>query len=174
MSKSKNKKIYDSKPPFLILLTGICIAFFIKFFVFDILRIQGTSMEPKFSDGKFVLLNKLAYGLCKPFGGSLIFSWERPKEDDVVIYLYQDHYVIKRCVATEGAPLEYSTERGYTLLVGEKLIPLTEKQFHLIKNSNAVPEGTILAIGDNYNSSVDSRDYGFIPVKNVIGKILCK
>ena len=43
-----------------------------------------------------------------------------------------------------------------------------------LKDAAQVPDGYILAVGDNYEVSVDSRDYGFVSVKNVLGKVLCK
>ena len=167
---------------FFIILTGICIGLLIKLFVIDVMKINGTSMEPSLKDGSVVVLNKLAYGIPKPFGDKLIVHWAEPEPGDVVIYLYQNRYVIKRCVGVADMPLEYhsnleytfETEHLYKMSVNGKEIPLTETQFHLIGMSRSVPEGTILAVGDNYTQSVDSRDYGFVPVENVIGKVLCR
>ena len=93
---------------------------------------------------------------------------------DVVIYLYNNKIVVKRCVACEGQSLEYSSNPIYTVKVGDNEIPLTESQYMRLKDAAQVPEGYILAVGDNYEVSVDSRDYGFVSVKNVLGKVLCK
>ena len=131
-------------------------------------------MEPSFHDGQTVCVNKLAYGLVKPFSDTLIYKWAEPAAGDTVIYLYNNKIVIKRCIATAGTPLEYSADSGYTLHVGTKAIPLTDLQYHRMMTSASVPEGMILAIGDNYAQSVDSRTYGFVPVRNVIGKVLCR
>lgn len=155
-----------------IILTPL--AFFIKTFIFDSYIVQGTSMEPFIHDGQRIYCSKLAYGLCKPFGDSLIVQWESPKKGDIVIYLLDDNVIVKRCVATEGEMLEYSTESSYNLHIGDNSFPLTEIQYHLMNQSFQVPKDTILCIGDNYLSSIDSRNYGFVPVKNVIGKIVCK
>ena len=56
----------------------------------------------------------------------------------------------------------------------EKSIPLTEQQYLNLKDIKKVPEGRILAVGDNYIESVDSRDYGFVSTANVLGKALWK
>ena len=70
---------------------------------------------------------------------------------------------------------DYSTNSKYILLVNlDKQIPLTKEQYFNLKNCLAVPEGYILAIGDNYETSFDSRNYGFIPVSNVLGKVICR
>lgn len=131
-------------------------------------------MFPAIKDKEIIFINKLAYGIVKPFSSSFLIQWETPKENDVVIYLYNNKMVVKRCVATEFTPMEYYKDSEYSMKVHEKIIPLSEQQFHRIKNSKTVPKQMILAIGDNYLESIDSRNYGFVSVKNVIGKVICK
>ncbi len=158
----------------LIFCSTLLIAIFVKFFILDIVVVSGTSMNPAIKDGQTIFINKLAYGIVKPFSSSFFIQWKTPKENDIVIYLYNDKMVVKRCVATEFTPMEYFTNSQYSMKVNEKIIPLTEPQYHRIKNSDCVPQGMILAVGDNYLESVDSRNYGFVSVKNIIGKVLCK
>jgi len=153
---------------------GLLIGLFLKLFVIDILHVQGASMEPAVHDGQTVMVNKLAYGVVKPFSDTVLLHWKEPAAGDVVIYLYDNKIVIKRCIACQKVPLEYSFDSGYTLCVGAKKIPLTDLQFHRMKDSAFVPEGMILAVGDNYTKSIDSRTYGFVPTKNIIGKVLCR
>ena len=50
--------------------------------------------------------------------------------------------------------------------------PLSEEQYENMRTIDSVPAGMILAIGDNSVSSIDSRNYGFIPVKNILGKAI--
>ncbi len=153
---------------------GLTIAVILKFFVFDFLTVSGTSMKPALTDGQTIYVNKLAYGLNNFKGDKVLFNWSQPQTGDIVIYLYNNKIVVKRCVAVSGDLLEYSFDTGYTLYVGEKSIPLTELQYLNLKNCDRVPEGYILAIGDNYTESFDSRNYGFVSVGSVLGKILCK
>lgn len=153
---------------------GICAGIILKLFVIDFLRVSGNSMEPVIHDGSVILVHKAAFGIASPLGSSLIRQWAEPEKDDIVIYLYNNKIVVKRCVATGGTKLAYDTDKGYSLLVEGKKIPLTEEQYHRMNTSGTVPEGYILAVGDNYGQSVDSRTYGFVPVKNILGKILCR
>lgn len=163
-----------TKSILLCIFIGIIMGMAIKLFIIDIVHISGTSMEPTLQDGKAVTVNKLAYGLVKPFGSSLFFSWNTPEIGDIVIYMHENRLVIKRCVATALCPLEYSSDNGYNLLVNNAdYYPLTEEQFLAMKTFKEVPENMILAIGDNYTESIDSRSYGFIPVYNILGKALC-
>lgn len=167
----KNKKIPGVIKSIII---GISFGLIIKFFILDILIVHGSSMEPTLKDGQIIFVQKLAYGLVKPFSNNLLLSWNSPKEDEIIVFLYKSHLVVKRCVAIENTLLEYSTESEYTLKVKDKKYPLTELQYNLLKNSNFVPEGTVLVIGDNHLNSIDSRTYGFVSRMNILGRITVK
>lgn len=155
------------------LLLGSCIGIFLKFFVLDIVHIRGSSMEPTFKDGDAVLINKLSYGLVQPFGSSRLCSWNKPEAGDIVIYMHEGKLVIKRCVAVAAAPLDYSYNIGYTLAVNGQRFPLSEAQYENMALACQVPDGMILAVGDNPDASIDSRDYGFIPLNNVLARAVC-
>ncbi|AEE17356.1 signal peptidase I [Treponema brennaborense] len=168
------KKSKKNSSPLLFVVCGVIAGIVLKLFVVDILNVSGTSMEPAVPDGAVIVVSKLAYGLVKPFGDELLAQWRTPRKGEVVLYFYNDKAVVKRCVATSGEPLDFSTDSGYSLTVADKTIPLTEAQYQRIKHSSEVPSGTILAIGDNYAQSVDSRNYGFVSVHNIIGKVICR
>ena len=85
----------------------------------------------------------------------------------------KNYWVVKRCAAIGGTPVECAEEDGkYFLLAGGNKIPLTSIQFHKLRTTRAVPKNFILAVGDNYELSHDSRDYGFVPEKNVVAKVI--
>ena len=144
-------------------------------------------MQPAIKDGERILVNRLAYGIAAPFGEKLIFQWATPKKGDVVIYLWNDKIVVKRCVAIggdkieilrlddmESSSMEISADSLYTLRAGSSLVPLSEPQYLSLRGVRAVPDGYILAIGDNFAESVDSRTYGFVANRNVIGRVIGK
>ena len=158
----------------LVICVGFVAGLFIKLFVLDILHVSGRSMEPSVRDGAVLFVNKLAFGIVEPYGDKLLVKWGNPERDDIVIYLYDNKIVVKRCVAVAGDKIEYSTDPIYTLTVADKTIPLSESQFNNMKASHVVPDDYILAIGDNYAESIDSRTYGFVSEKNILGKVICK
>lgn len=169
------KKFYREKTfIFLCIAAGIAAGIILKFFVIDILRISGTSMEPALKNGSRVAVNKLAYGLLKPFRGEFFFQWNEPETDDIVIYLHDNKIVIKRVVGESGDLLEFSENSRYTVKINQKEISLTPVQFQRMKNFEKIPEGYVFTLGDNQKNSVDSRDYGFVSVKNIMGKIIGK
>ncbi len=159
-------------------VTCIAIGFFVgillKLFAFDILTVKGTSMEPALHDGEKILVNKLAYGLQMPFSSRLLFSWNPPRPNDVIVYLLDDNYVVKRCAGTGGMKLEYASDSRYDVEVGGRHIPLTKIQYHLLEKNEIVPFGTVFAVGDNVEKSIDSRAYGFVDVKNILGRVVLR
>ncbi len=162
---------------FLYILIGIALGFFLKLFVIDVLNISGNSMNPTLKNGSKVVVNKLAYGIVKPFSGEFYFQWKEPERGDVVIYLHDNKIVVKRCVAVGGDHLEFLQNSGYSVKVAETdsaEIPLTPLQYQKMKKFGKIPEGYIFALGDNLSDSIDSRDYGFVSVKNIAGKIVGK
>ena len=161
-------------PAVVYIVIGIAAGILLKLFICDVLVVSGVSMEPAVQDGSIVFVSKLAYGIPKPFGVDLLIQWALPRRGDVVVYIYNDRTVIKRCVGTEGDPLDFSAGSEYSLLVAGEKIPLTEAQYQRIKHSTRGPDGMILAVGDNYLESVDSRDYGFVAVQNILGKVIGK
>ena len=169
-TKSSPKRL---SPVFFVVL-GVLVGVGIKLFCLDLLRVSGSSMEPAITSGSQILINKLAYGVVQPLGDQLVIQWKEPEREDVVLYFYNNRAVVKRCVAVAGDRLEFSHDFDYSLTVNEKSIPLTEAQYQRLKHNQQVPAGMILALGDNYDESVDSRDYGFVSVKNVLGRIIGK
>ncbi|MBQ7167888.1 MAG: signal peptidase I [Treponema sp.] len=160
----------EIKSAILSITVGLLIGAMLKFFVLDIVHVRGSSMEPTFTEGDAALVNKLAYGIVRPFGDSLICIWREPEAGDIVIYMHEGNLVIKRCVAVQASPLDFSCDKGYTLRVNGQTFPLSEAQYSNMALASRVPDGMILAVGDNPAASIDSRDYGFIPVRNVLAR----
>ena len=160
----------------LIVCLGLLLGLFLKLFVFEVLTVSGESMSPCLKNGDRLFVSKLSYGLCQPYGEKLLLQWKKPERGDIVIYLYNNKIVVKRCVAVSGDELEFSADNNYNHLLkaGDFSIPLNQVQYLNLKGSSSVPKGYILAIGDNYEVSVDSRSYGFVSERNILGKVLCR
>lgn len=156
------------------IFTGIFIGIILKLFVVDFLYVSGISMEHTLHNGSVIIVNKLAYGIVMPGSSRLLIQWATPQSGDIVIYLHDNKIVVKRCVAVGGTKLDYSTDSGYSLIVGGKTISLSKNQYNNMRDCNYVPNGYILSLGDNYDNSVDSRTYGFVSAKNILGKVIWK
>lgn len=144
-------------------------ALFIKISILDIMFVSGPSMKPTLTPGSLLFEFKLAWGIPVPFHNRYLIRWGKPATGNLVIYPWRGRYVVKRCAATEGTALVFSTERGYSVRIGERTVPLTADQYQKLKNTDRVPEGTIFALGDNMAESRDSREYGFVSLDSIRG-----
>ncbi len=163
--------------PIISIALGLLIGLILKFFIIDVVKISGPSMEPALSDGQTVLLYKLSYGVVIPFSSAFFIHWKKPEIHDVVYYLHNSKIVVKRCRGVENEALSFYSNKGYYVIIDnntERSIPLTEQQYQRLKHTQVIPPGYIFAVGDNYDESVDSRDYGFVLASHVLGKAACR
>lgn len=168
MKKNHNKNSEYKK----IFFIGIIFGFFLKLFVIDIIHVSGNSMQDEIQNGQIVILNKLAFGIKNPFKDSYFFRWKNPKNGDIVTFKKDNKLVIKRCVFTSGDIIEISKDSDYYLNINGEKIPLTKEQFKNLQGIQKIPQGFIFVLGDNRDSSIDSRDYGLVSRESLTGKII--
>ena len=157
---------------------------FLKNYILDIRRISGHSMEPTLSDGQLVVIWKLAYGIPNPSANRYLCRWGMPQAGDAVLYHIDGRVVVKRCVKIEKTELHFvsalqGTQESYGALKldDNRIVALNRVQFRnlggfLPHAEQYVPTGFILALGDNAAQSRDSRDYGFVSVDSICGRLL--
>jgi signal peptidase I len=80
-------------------VTGAFIAALImKFFLFDFMIAEGSSMSPAIKSGTVLVVNRLVYGFRLPWSGDYLLRWSAPKPGDVVVfYTPQGMTAVKRC-----------------------------------------------------------------------------
>lgn len=117
-----------------------------------VMRIVGNSMEPAFSDGQVVFVAKAYYKNNTPAKGDV----------GTVYFKVSDESVVKRIAALPSEKV--NENEGY--LQGTLLL----KQLKYY--GYTVPEGTVIILGDNSESSLDSRSYGVIPMSMLEGKVV--
>ncbi|NLX70912.1 MAG: signal peptidase I [Clostridiales bacterium] len=141
---------------------ALLIAFLFRFFVFDVVLVEGESMSPTLSSGDRIIVSKLSY------------KFDKPKYKDIVVFKNPDNpkvRYIKRVVGAEGDSVEIKNGEVYVndqKLTESYILEPTMGDYP----KTIVPEGTVFALGDNRNFSRDSRNshVGFIPMENIIGK----
>lgn len=153
---------------------------------FQNFEVEGTSMTPNIHNGDMIIVNKAAYRAVHlpgwvsniPFldrnGDGYFEPFGEPKRGDVVVFhlpSQTQRNLIKRVIGLPGDTIEIRRgivyRNGERLnedyldpgLVGERSMPLT-----------VVPENEFFVMGDERSRSFDSRDWGTLPRKHIIGK----
>ena len=166
-----------------ILLLALVMAFTLKVFVVDAVTVPTRSMEPAVLHGDYLVIDKTG------FSPSFLAS-RLPGRGDVVAFELppsagegEGALGLKRCIAVAGDTVEY---RDGTITVngaaavrgvadpgeflsggGPRVIP---RDGDPLDDGGRAPGEYIFVIGDNHDVSVDSRAWGFIPARAVVGK----
>ena len=196
-SSSKEPVIVEySKSFFPVLL----IVFLLRGFVAEPFRIPSGSMIPSLFIGDFILVNKFAYGVKMPVFNKVLFEVDKPKRGDVAVFKYpRDTSVdyIKRVIGVPGDHIAYYNKvlyvngkeikrkrigeyngPGEQNLAQEYVENLQGVEHNILLISDRaglnaeyiVPEGHYFMMGDNRDNSNDSRYWGVVPEKYLVGK----
>lgn len=161
---------------------AILLALFIRTFVVQAFKIPSGSMEPTLMIGDHILVNKFIYGIKVPFLHTTLLPIKEPARNDIIVFIYpvdRTKDFIKRVIGLPGDTVEmvgkkitingkpYKDKYGYYAdngIPGDDSNPPT--RFGPVK----VPKGDYFVMGDNRDHSYDSRYWGFVPEKNILGK----
>ena len=141
---------------------AIFIASVIILFLYQPVKVEGTSMLPRLSDQTRIFINKFVYRL------------EEIHRGDVVVFRYPGDPTksyIKRVIGLPGDTVEI--HRGEVFVNGEKLQePYVIPEYR--GSQSAAPwqvgPGNYYVLGDHRNSSNDSRVWGTVPRSYIYGK----
>lgn len=140
---------------------AVLLAVIIRMFVFQPFIIPTGSMEPTIKIGDRIMVSKFAYQFGEPSHGDIVVF--RPPFDPERVF-------VKRLIGTGGDTLEI---RDSKLYINGKLVPqdyLPQDMRFQDFGPVQVPPGNYFMMGDNRNNSDDSRVWGNLPEKNIIGK----
>lgn len=139
-------------------------------FLFRPFQVSGNSMHPTFLDKEYILTNLITLRLNKPkVGDVVVFKAPNDPEKDY----------IKRVIGVPGDTV--SIKDGEVYVNGNRLnqkvyLNSTVKTYggsFLHDNETVtVPENSYFVLGDNRSGSSDSREWGFVSFKSIIGQSL--
>jgi signal peptidase I len=164
------------------IIIAILIAFFIRTFVVQAFKIPSGSMKPTLLIGDHILVSKFSYGIKMPYFRNTLIPISDPKRGEIVVFIYPEDRskdFIKRVVGISGDTIEIRNKKIFLngmpyedkhgVYVDDFIIPgaiQPRDNFGPI----TIPKGTIFTMGDNRDQSYDSRFWGFVDLKDVMGK----
>lgn len=176
----------------------LLVVFVLRSFLVEPFQIPSSSMVPTLQVGDYILVNKYTYGIRLPVLRNKVVSINEPKRGDVMVFFpphMNDTYFIKRVVGLPGDTVTYRNKELYvngarvvaTPVAGQShgISPVSVAEeklgdaLHLRQTNRGRPardftvtvkEGHYFMMGDNRDNSSDSRVWGQVPEKDIVGK----
>lgn len=144
-------------------LLGAVVVLGLRLWVVEPLTVASDSMEPTVGQGSTVLVSRWQPAADSTGTGQLVVF--RSPDDG--------HSVLKRVVAVGGQTVAIRDGVLYVddVVVREPYVDPRQVDGTFF-GSMRVPVGHVFVLGDNRAVSVDSRDFGAVPVDSIIGSVL--
>lgn len=139
----------------------------IYLFVAQFHKVSGHSMDPTFSNGDYLITEKISYRFGKPKTGDIIVL-KNPRDES------QDF--IKRIIALPGDSIKIANNSVFVNgeLLKEPYLPpaTTTHSGAFLTEGSTIKAGPnqYFVLGDNRDHSSDSREWGSITKKEIVGK----
>jgi signal peptidase I len=146
---------------------SVIIAVVLIVFIYQPVKVEGTSMEPGLSDNERIFINKFTYKL----------NLGDVRRGDTVVFWYPgdtSKSYIKRVIGLPGDRIRIM--HGQVYVNGSPLVEDYVAETSRDPGTWAdgrevpVPRGDYFVLGDHRNSSSDSRAWGWVPRENIYGK----
>jgi signal peptidase I len=152
------------------ILLAVVIVLPIRFFVAQPFVVQGESMHPTFENGDYLIVDELSY------------DFSAPKRGDVIVFRYPGDpsiFYIKRIIGLPGETVSINkgvvdikrVDGSDLALTSEPYISAEDATYTL---STSLGAGEYFVMGDNRPNSSDSRVWGSLPAKDIMGRVFLR
>lgn len=160
---------------------------YVRFYLFQIVIVEGNSMLPTLKHGDWTLVYK--YNFPQVFGKGDVYEFGKFQVRRLDILLFETKkgkFLLKRLI---GMPGDFYAFRGGVVYIGSE--PLSEayvlpgsktyppslqleneEVFYPLNFEGRIPPGYYLLLGDNREISYDSRNLGLIPEEAIRGRVI--
>ena len=144
------------------ILLAVVIAILMVVFLYQPVKVEGTSMQPELVDQERIFVNKFVYHFEEIHRGDIVVFWY-PKDPSKSF--------IKRVIGIPGDVVSIKNGRVYVnaQLLEERYVPRSYQDLDSFPTMR-VKEDHYYVLGDHRNASNDSRSWGLVPRKYIYGK----
>lgn len=168
-----------------VIIPALLLALLIRTFVVQAFKIPSESMVPTLQIGDHLFVCKFSYGIKIPFIDKTIFKWNSPKRGEIIVFRYPEdpkRDFIKRVIGLTGESFQVVNKAIY--INGNHLIEPykihndfypSATQFSPRDNwekSKLILPNKVFVMGDNRDSSLDSRFWGQLDIDMIKGKAI--
>jgi signal peptidase I len=146
------------------LMISVVLAVFVILFIYQPVKVEGTSMMPTLDDQERIFINKFVYR----------FHFGNIDRGDTVVFWFPGDPTksyIKRVIGMPGDRVEVVD--GKVIVNGQGLVENyvpPEYRDQSSMSERAIPEDEYFVLGDHRSSSNDSRAWGMVPRRYIYGK----
>lgn len=139
----------------------------IRIFIAQPFIVDGESMYPTFQNGNYLIVDEISY------------HFEKPARGDVIVFRYPGNpsiFYIKRIIGLPGETVTIKNGNititevdGASRILNEPFISSKDKSYNM---TDKLTNTQYFVMGDNRPRSSDSRVWGPLPARNIIGRVL--
>jgi len=154
-----------------IIVISLVIIIPIRYFLIQPFYVKGASMEPNFHDHEYLIIDEITYRFNDPVRGDIIvFRYPRNPQE----------FFIKRLIGLPGEEIQiasgnitiFNSENPEGMVLDEHYLPEDIKTYGLSEEKVELEEDEYFVLGDNRNSSKDSRSFGPVNESYITGRVI--
>jgi len=153
-----------------VVVISLAIIIPIRYFLIQPFYVKGASMEPNFYDHEYLIIDEISY------------RFSEPERGDIVVFRYPrnpQEYFIKRIIALPGEQIQvkegvvyiYNKDNPNGIELSESYLSPNVKTYSVNESVISLTNDEYYILGDNRNSSKDSRSFGPVNESFIIGRV---
>lgn len=154
-----------------IVVISLAIIIPVRYYLIQPFYVKGASMEPSFYDKEYLIIDEIS------------LRFKEPERGEIIVFKYPvnpNEYFIKRVIGLPGERVQiqdgsvyiYNQNNPEGLRLEENYLPENDKTYGLNETDIILSSNEYYVLGDNRNFSKDSRSFGAVDKKMIIGRVL--
>jgi signal peptidase I len=156
-----------------IVVISLVIIIPVRYFLIQPFYVKGASMEPNFYDHEYLIIDEITY------------RFQEPQRGDIIVFRYPrnpQEYFIKRIIGLPNEEIKikddqvviYNETNPDGVALEETYLDEGVKTYSMTEDTINLEENEYYVLGDNRNSSKDSRSFGPVNRSFITGRVILR